>query len=49
MKKTIATWLQRPASQRHRLCGPLVINTDTADPAPKKAFEYIIEKFGLEP
>ena len=25
-----------------------MINTDTSDPAPKKAFEYIIEKFEAE-
>ena len=28
--------------------GTLVINTDTSDPAPKAAFQYVIDKFQAE-
>ena len=36
------------ATASNAFAGTLVINTDTSDPAPKKAFEYIIEKFEAE-
>lgn len=38
------TWLAMGASQ----AGEIVINTDTSDPAPKKAFEELIEGFKQE-
>jgi multiple sugar transport system substrate-binding protein len=47
MKKTIAALLAAVVAcgTTSTMAGTLVLNTDTSDPAPKKAFEYIIEKF----
>ncbi|MDB2324496.1 extracellular solute-binding protein [Alphaproteobacteria bacterium] len=50
MKHTIAALLATVSISvaSSAFAGTLVLNTDTSDAAPKKAFEYIIEKFESE-
>ncbi|MBL54860.1 MAG: sugar ABC transporter substrate-binding protein [SAR116 cluster bacterium] len=50
MKKLLTAWATMAGIclSASSFAGTLVINTDTSDPAPKKAFEMIIKKFEAE-
>ena len=49
MRKILATLVAIASlGYSSAFAGTLVINTDTSDPAPKAAFEWIIDKFEEE-